>query len=131
VKSKLIAPCGMNCDLCIAYLRDKNKCPGCNFQGKPDSDYFKKCSIKNCDFLKDNKLKFCSDKCERFPCKRLKNLDKRYRTRYEMSMIENLKEIKENGVKKFLKKQEKKYKCPECGNTICVHNRKCYSCGFK
>lgn len=25
----LIAPCGMNCGTCIAYLRDKNKCPGC------------------------------------------------------------------------------------------------------
>ena len=25
----LIAPCGMNCNICMAYLREKNKCPGC------------------------------------------------------------------------------------------------------
>lgn len=48
-----------------------------------------------------------------------------------MSMIENLKFIKKNGVKKFLKTQEKKYDCPQCSKTICVHNGKCYECGFK
>lgn len=25
----LIAPCGMNCQLCYAFQREKNKCPGC------------------------------------------------------------------------------------------------------
>lgn len=30
----LIAPCGMNCGTCIAYLRDKNKCPGCPEAGQ-------------------------------------------------------------------------------------------------
>ncbi len=25
----LIAPCGMNCGICLAYLRTKNVCPGC------------------------------------------------------------------------------------------------------
>ncbi len=25
----IIAPCGMNCSICMAYLRGKNKCPGC------------------------------------------------------------------------------------------------------
>jgi hypothetical protein len=23
---QLIAPCGMNCGICLGYLRDKNKC---------------------------------------------------------------------------------------------------------
>jgi hypothetical protein len=34
---------------------------------------------------------------------------------------------KENGIEKFLQKQEEKYKCPECGGVIYVHNNKCYS----
>jgi len=46
-------------------------------------------------------------------------------------MIKNLKEIKEKGIEKFLKKQEKKYECPEWSNTICVHNKTCCKCGFK
>jgi hypothetical protein len=28
-KLHLVAPCGMNCGICRAYLREKNKCPGC------------------------------------------------------------------------------------------------------
>jgi hypothetical protein len=28
-ENALIAPCGMNCGVCMAYLREKNKCPGC------------------------------------------------------------------------------------------------------
>ena len=29
MKTTLIAPCGMNCRLCLAYIRDKKACPGC------------------------------------------------------------------------------------------------------
>jgi hypothetical protein len=28
-RKELVAPCGMNCGICIAYLREKNKCPSC------------------------------------------------------------------------------------------------------
>ena len=121
MKSKLIAPCGMNCNLCIAYLREKNKCPGCNFQGKPNSDYLRKCTIKNCKIIKEKSWNYCSPKCEKFPCLRLKNLDKRYRTKYDFSMINNLKIIEEKGIKDFIETQKKKY---IKGKTIfCVHKK--------
>lgn len=29
INRNLIAPCGMNCGVCIAYLREKNRCQGC------------------------------------------------------------------------------------------------------
>ena len=105
MKSKLIAPCGMNCALCIAYLREKKPCPGCKFMKEPT----KKCKIKHCIFIKNNKLKFCSDECPKFPCIRLKTIDERYRLKYEMSMIENLKVIKYTWIRKFLKQQKAKY----------------------
>jgi hypothetical protein len=121
MKKELIAPCGMNCNLCIAFLREKNKCPGCRFMGNPDSKYCKKCVIRNCKIIKENNWKFCSVKCEKFPCTRLKNLDKRYKTKYNMSMIENLKNIEKNGIKNFLKNENKKW---VRGNKIfCVHNK--------
>lgn len=122
MKSNLIANCGMNCSICVAYLRDKNKCPGCRNQ--KNSNYCKKCIIKNCKIIKKNKWKFCRPKCEKFPCQRLKGLDKRYKNKYNMSMIDNLNQIENKGIRFFLAQQKKKY---QKGNKIiCVHNKKIY-----
>jgi rubrerythrin len=63
------------------------------------------------------------------PCENLDGLDRRYRKRYGMSMVENLKELKAKGIEEFLKNQEAKYSCPACGGVVSVHDRKCYSCG--
>jgi len=126
-KEELIAPCGMNCGICMAYLREKNTCPGCRKYNAKKPDTRSKCIIKNCIELKKNNSKFCI-KCEKLPCQRMKNLDKRYRTKYDMSMMENLKFIEEKGMESFLEQQRKKYTCPKCGGVICVHNKKCYSC---
>ena len=126
----MIAPCGMNCSICVAYFgyridgeRRKSTCSGC----RPDK---RKCAfiIKRCKYIPKEEVEFCFE-CVEFPCDNLRKLDKRYRTRFDMSMIENLEFIKENGMDKFLKQQEERYKCPECGGVICVHNGKCYSCG--
>lgn len=104
IKAELIAPCGMNCVICMGrLLKDKNKCPGCRGNDIYKPKYCVGCVILNYDFLKKSKSKYCSVKCEKFPCMRLKNLDKRYRTRYNMSMIENLKNIEELGIRTFIK----------------------------
>lgn len=131
MKTSLIAPCGMNCSLCIAYQREKNKCPGCRVVNTNKTGHCRKCTIANCLILKKNNLKFCSDKCEKFPCRRLKNLDKRYRTKYGMSMIENLENIKKLGIRKFLDREKKKWKCKKCGELLCVHRDFCLNCGKK
>ena len=74
------------------------------------------------------KSQFCFV-CENFPCERLKHLDKRYRTKYKMSMIENLELIKKLGLKKFVAKEKMRWACSECGGIICVHKGYCSSCG--
>jgi hypothetical protein len=123
----LIAPCGMNCGICIAYLRDKNKCPGCRGL---DGNRSKCKQIKHCPTFENGRAQFCFE-CEKFPCSRLKHLDERYRTKYNMSMIENLEYIKKFGLKEFVANEKIRWKCPECGGTICVHKGYCYSCGKK
>ena len=124
-----ISPCGMNCRICVSYfgytLSGKNRkspCKGCKSQDK-------QCNfLKNhCEKLSKNKIEYCHE-CEDFPCENLEKLDNRYRKKYDMSMISNLKFIRKNGIKAFLKQQEEKYKCPECGGTICVHTNMCYNC---
>jgi hypothetical protein len=128
----LIAPCGMNCGVCSNYLAMKydlkktgvikSYCAGCRPRGK-NCAFMK----KSCGLLGEGRVQYCFE-CETFPCARLKRLDKRYRTKYHLSMIENLTFIRDASMKKFLEKEEKKWKCPQCGGVICCHNGLCYSC---
>lgn len=127
---KLIAPCGMNCGICIAFFgytmsgkRRKHACSSC-WSRERLCAFIK----KECEKVASKQLHYCFE-CNDFPCEQLQQLDSRYRQRFGMSMIDNLKNIKENGMEKFLQEQEEKYKCPKCGGVICVHNGKCYSCG--
>ena len=135
MKIELIAPCGMNCGICSSYLALTNDlkqttiripyCSGCRIRNK-------QCSFikKRCDKLLKNKIKYCFE-CEDFPCKRLQDLNKRYRTYFRMSMIENLENIKKVGIEKFLRQQKKKWMCQKCGKTICCHNGICFNCDYK
>jgi hypothetical protein len=133
MNEELIAPCGMNCGVCASYLAMKNDvkkkvigktyCSGCLPRGK--NCYYE----KKCERLGKGLVRFCYD-CGDFPCRLLKTLDKRYRTFYHMSMIENLKYIKDNGINKFLKKEQEKWRCSECGGIVCCHNGICFNCGL-
>jgi hypothetical protein len=128
----LIAPCGMNCGLCVNYLALKNDlnkhgfkrmyCPGCIARGK--HCVFMK---EHCKLLGDGLVRFCFE-CKDFPYKRLKALDKRYRTRYHLSMIENLGFIKQQGIERFLANEDEKWRCPDCDGVICCHNGLCLNC---
>ena len=122
-----IAPCGMNCALCIAYLRNQKKCPGCHGEDAQKPYHCVNCSIRNCQGMLENEVSFCSG-CLKFPCRRIKQLDKRYREKYHMSMIENLHQIKEEGMDAFLQGQISKWICPGCGGFVCVHRGRCIAC---
>jgi uncharacterized Zn finger protein len=123
----LIAPCGMNCHTCAAYLREKNKCPGCRGSDLKKPVTRVKCKIKTCEAFAGNRAAFCSE-CLEFPCVNLKKLDKRYRTKYNMSMIENLESIKKLGIDIFIRNETTRWLCSACGGTICVHKGYCYNC---
>lgn len=128
MKPSLIAPCGMNCGICIGHLREKNSCGGCfkmDCENKPKQ--CRSCSIVNCESLAKTKSGFCFD-CEIFPCSRLKNLDKRYQTKYGMSMLENLEYIQKHGLEKFLLHEESRWTCKVCGSILCVHRDFCLTC---
>jgi hypothetical protein len=100
----------------------KGYCAGCRPRGK-NCAFMKKA----CDLLGEGRVQYCFE-CEDFPCTHLKHLDNRYRTKYHMSMIENLNLIKGEGMEQFLAREEAKWKCPKCGAVICCHNGLCYSC---
>lgn len=130
----LIAPCGMNCGVCVSYLAMKNDlkakgfnksyCPGCRPRGK-NCAFMK----QHCDLLGKGLVRYCFE-CDEFPCRRLKDLDKRYRTKYHLSMVENLEFVHKHGITSFLEKETEKWCCPECGETICCHNGLCLKCSL-
>jgi uncharacterized protein DUF3795 len=131
--AELIAPCGMNCAICKGYIaythgvpRVRGKvthCAGCLPRAK-------NCYIRrNCKKLSKHEIQSCNE-CDIMPCANLTRLDQRYLERYGMSMVENLKMLKAKGVDEFLKSQAEQHTCPSCGDMVCVHDGKCYSCNY-
>lgn len=131
----LAAPCGMYCGTCRGYLLltkgllekrgYKSGCKGCRIRDK-NCVFIK----KYCALIRKKEIDFCFE-CEKFPCSKRNRLDQMYINRYNINFVENLLRIKEIGVKQWLKEQENKWKCPECGGNICVHDRECYDCGYE
>jgi hypothetical protein len=122
-----IAPCGMNCGTCIAYLREKKKCPGCRILSADKAVSVQRCIITKCTDLEKTLSKFCYD-CEKYPCKRMKQLDRRYRTKYGTSFMENLSMIKEKGMAYFLEFESVRRTCHKCGSILSVHRAYCIEC---
>jgi hypothetical protein len=130
----LIAPCGMNCALCASYLAMKydlkragvmkSYCAGCRPRGK-NCAFMKKA----CEKLGNGLVKYCFE-CPDFPCRRLKHLDTRYRTKYHMSMIENL-ELSGTREWRSLEKETAKWRCPGCGGVISCHSGLCFKCDLE
>jgi len=135
MQADLIAPCGMNCNLCsarLAYLNDiKQKglrmpyCTGCRPRNK-------QCAFlkKRCPLLMESKVEYCYQ-CPDFPCRNLKHIDSRYHKLYRMSLIDNLEYIREHSVEALLHREDDKWRCPNCGQPICCHNGLCFNCDFK
>ena len=120
ISRRLIAPCGMNCGVCKAHLRQQNPCHGCNDaeQNRPKSRAG--CRLRICG---KRAGKFCGD-CTEFPCERLKRLDRRYRTRYGMSQIENLERIRKDGINQFVEDERRRWMSDQ--GIFCVHDKKYY-----
>ena len=124
----LIAPCGMDCGLCVAHLREKNQCGGCNGSDGSKPKHCVSCRIKHCDELVAAEAGFCYA-CSRYPCARLRQLDERYRARYGMSMVENLERIRDLGIDGFVATERERWRCAACGGVVCVHRQECIYCG--
>lgn len=130
-----IAPCGMNCGVCKAYLAysrgvpykkgQVSHCTGCLSRNK-------NCAFvkRDCEKLRKKRIRFCYE-CADMPCKNLAKIDEYYRARFGMSMVENLKMMQDRGIAEFLRRQAEVYRCPSCGDVVSIHNGRCYACGHQ
>ena len=128
----LIAPCGINCGVCKYYLAkakglyksNKSGCIGCMPRDKG-------CTYQGgCEPLNKKAVRFCYE-CRNFPCKQLEKLNQRYSTKYHTNLINNLLNIKKNGITEWLKEEEQRWKCNVCGGTVSIHNHHCFDCGVE
>lgn len=128
----LVAPCGMNCNICSGYLalrynlKDQgirmSYCIGCRPRNK-------QCAFlkKRCERLRNQTVQFCFE-CPEYPCENLRHIDTRYQTFFRMSLLQNLQDIQKKGIDAFLREQEVRWGCSTCGGSVCCHNGLCFHC---
>lgn len=126
INKEMFAPCGVNCEICSAYLRSNNPCSGCLTDDDSKPLHCLNCAKKKC--VKEKGISHCY-KCEEFPCSKILVMDKKYRDKYGVSTIGNGKYVDKKGVTKFLEVQKLKYTCQKCSGIIDVHNKRCSECG--
>jgi hypothetical protein len=125
IPTTMLAPCGMNCHVCYVHLKEKKPCMGCRAQDASQPEHCRKCQIKDCAASRG--VDFCFE-CSLFPCATIKRLDKSYRQRYQVSLIDNATRIKAVGAKQHLLEEKEKWTCPDCGGAISLHDRACSEC---
>jgi hypothetical protein len=148
----LVAPCGLYCGACPMYLattqnsdeklkamlqqfgagrsnvnREDFVCEGCLGGGKLAS-FCRRCNLRECAAGKPNVTR-CSD-CPDFPCSKITNFNNDG-MRHHSEVLENLRQIKQMGMKKWTEHEEDRWRCPQCKANLSWYDEKCSKCGEK
>ncbi|MFX1363993.1 MAG: DUF3795 domain-containing protein [Promethearchaeota archaeon] len=147
INKSLLAPCGLYCGVCAVYIADRDdnikfkeklvdiykpipnsvegiKCKGCQSENEENIfGYCKLCGIRNC--VKNKGFEGCYQ-CDDFPCKYIDRFPIPVAKKVILRAIPRWKEI---GTKKWVEEEEKRYRCPECNNTLFRAAKRCNKCG--
>ena len=148
--NELIGICGIYCGTCPRYLAPRDN----------DVEYLKKASQESgfpieeirCDgCLSDNVFPACRDcrhgfrrcagekkvtwcfQCPEFPCSRLLSFLPIHVVNgvsHHARLIQELEYVKEQGIEKWLEKQDRSGRCPNCGKMLYWYARECPACQF-
>ena len=160
-KEHLAAACGTYCGACPAYLVKHGKdeeikkkrqkisssaptisqngippsnwmnglqCDGCLSGGKLAA-HCQRCNIRLCALSKQDNSR-CSD-CGELPCYRITNLINMGNYLHRKEYLPNLEKMREMGVQKWVKYEEERWRCPQCGLPMSWYDAKCIGCGAK
>ena len=148
-KEQLVAVCGLYCGACPMYLatqsNDEQKqkellkrfssgpmklkledvlCDGCIGNGRVAS-FCLNCAIRKCPNDKQN-ITLCSD-CPDFPCSRITDFNNDGMPHHG-EVLENLRQIRNMGIKKWAKHEEERWQCPQCQQPMSWYDSKCSNC---
>jgi len=150
-KEHLVAACGTYCGACPAYIAkhsedekrfssgpmkanidgfvaymNNQRCDGC-LSGGMLAGHCQTCEIRLCAANKQNDSR-CSD-CEELPCYRITKLINMGGYPHRKEYLPNLKKIREMGVQEWVKYEEKRWRCPQCGLPMSWYDAECAGCG--
>jgi len=101
-------------------------CDGCLSGGKLAA-HCQNCAIRKCAESKQNDSR-CAD-CEELPCTRITTLINMGHYLHRNEYLPNLKKIHEMGVQKWIKYEEERWRCPQCGLPMSWYDAECARCG--
>ena len=101
-------------------------CDGCLSGGKL-AGHCQNCAIRKCAENEQNDSR-CSD-CEELPCTRITNLINMGRYLHRKEYLPNLEKIREMGVQEWVKYEEERWRCPQCGLPVSWYDAECAGCG--
>ena len=150
-KEHLAAACGTYCGACPAYINkqgedkkrfssgqtkgdydnfvnfmDKLRCDGC-LSGGNLTGHCQTCRIRLCAADKQNDSR-CTD-CEELPCNHVTSLINMGNYPHRNEYLRNLAKIREMGVQEWVKYEEKRWRCPQCGLPMSWYDSECAGCG--
>ncbi len=158
-KEHLAAACGTYCGACPAYLAthdedeprrvtlrrrsstgtaeaqrgippsnwmDGLRCDGC-LSGGVLAGHCQRCDIRvhALNTLRDSR---CAA-CEELPCHRITNLVNMGHYRHRQEYLPNLEQIREMGVREWVRKEEERWRCPKCSLPMSWYDPECARCG--
>ncbi|MBN1833728.1 MAG: DUF3795 domain-containing protein [Deltaproteobacteria bacterium] len=158
-KEHLAAACGTYCGACPAYIAKHGEdeqikmrlqkrsssgtrkalegippsnwmdgllCDGC-LSGGMLAGHCQRCNIRLCAANKqdDDRCTYC----EELPCNRITNLINMGRYLHRKEYLPNLEKIREMGVQEWVKYEEERWRCPQCGLPMSWYDAECAGCG--
>ena len=97
------------------------QCTGCMSEGSIFG-YCQSCPIRDC--VKGKNLESCHQ-CDEFPCKFIKRFPMPVGKKVILRAIPEWREL---GTEKWVAAEEKRYHCPECGNSLFRGAKRCHKC---
>ncbi len=158
-KEYLAAACGTYCGACPAYIAkhsddeqikmrlqkrsssvpqkaqkgipdpgwmDGLLCDGC-LSGGILAAHCQSCAIRKCAANKQNDSR-CTD-CNELPCNRIISLTNMGGYLHRKEYLPNLKKIREMGAQEWVKYEEARWCCPQCGLPMSWYDAECVRCG--
>lgn len=144
IKKELLAPCGLYCGVCAIYIayRDNNpkfkqallkisgpfakkvediQCTGCLSDGIIFK-FCETCPIKSCS--KEKEIEGCHQ-CDEFPCEMIERFPIPVGKKV---ILQDIPAWRKLGTEKWVEEIEKRYHCPNCGNSLFRGAKHCNKC---